>query len=340
MPTFIRSAGSASTAILLAAIGIGLIIGAFTPGFGSVIEGRLDITIFLLIVLLFLPINVESALSAVRNIRFTAIAWVANFLVVAPLGVAIAWLTLNGHPLAMAGLMIYFIAPCTDWFLAFTRLAGGDAALAATLIPINIVTQIALFPVVAYFSTSNTTAFDGSSLVEMLLWWFAVPILVATAIRRGVRLTLGAAQTARVVSVAESVVPFVLGVMIVQIFAGNLDSVVAERALLPLAAVAIVAFFALSFGLSQLAWKAFSLNHAERAALTMTTSARNAPLMLALTVAAIPDQPLVYSIIILGMLLEFPHLTAVSHYLRKCAPGDVESAAETPAETVASASRR
>ena len=83
----------------------------------------------------------------------------------------------------------------------------------------------------------------------------------------------------------------------------RVSPVVAERALLPIAALAVLLFFAVSFVVSQLLSRGFSLDHTERAALTITTSARNAPLMLALTVAAIPDQPLVYSVIILGMLL-------------------------------------
>jgi hypothetical protein len=48
----------------------------------------------------------------------------------------------------------------------------------------------------------------------------------------------------------------------------------------------------------------------------MTTSARNAPLMLALTAIALPDQPVVQATIILGMLVEFPHLTILTHLLR------------------------
>ena len=47
----------------------------------------------------------------------------------------------------------------------------------------------------------------------------------------------------------------------------------------------------------------------------MTTAARNAPLMLGLTTAAFPEQPLIYAALIIGMLVEFPHLTALKHLL-------------------------
>ena len=50
---------------------------------------------------------------------------------------------------------------------------------------------------------------------------------------------------------------------------------------------------------------------------TMTTSARNAPLMLAITTIAIPNQPMIYAAIIIVMLVEFPHLTVLTKILSK-----------------------
>jgi len=41
----------------------------------------------------------------------------------------------------------------------------------------------------------------------------------------------------------------------------------------------------------------------------MTTAARNAPLMLAITIIVIPNQPQIYATIIIGLLVVFPHLT-------------------------------
>ena len=47
----------------------------------------------------------------------------------------------------------------------------------------------------------------------------------------------------------------------------------------------------------------------------MTTAARNAPLMLAVTAVVIPDQPIIYAALVIGMLVEFPHLTALKQAL-------------------------
>ena len=52
----------------------------------------------------------------------------------------------------------------------------------------------------------------------------------------------------------------------------------------------------------------------------MTTAARNSPLILGLATIALPDQPLVYAALIIGMLVEFPHLTVLSRILQQQTP--------------------
>jgi ACR3 family arsenite efflux pump ArsB len=63
--------------------------------------------------------------------------------------------------------------------------------------------------------------------------------------------------------------------------------------------------------------------------LTMTTSARNAPLMLAVTAVALPGQPVLHAAIVLGMLVEFPHLTALVHLFRRRLPAPVAPAGQS-----------
>ena len=57
--------------------------------------------------------------------------------------------------------------------------------------------------------------------------------------------------------------------------------------------------------------------NAEKASLIMTSSARNTPLMLAISVGLFPTETVIQLILILGMLIEFPHLILLSFLLRK-----------------------
>lgn len=76
------------------------------------------------------------------------------------IGFAITSLFLSGQSLLFTGLVIYFLAPCTDWFLGFTRLAKGDTALGSVLVPINMITQLLLYPVYLHLSAKAPRLLD------------------------------------------------------------------------------------------------------------------------------------------------------------------------------------
>ncbi|AEF38673.1 arsenic resistance protein [Hoyosella subflava] len=306
----------ATTAILLLAIVGGATVGLTTPEL--IPDGLIDVTIFALLVLLFLPISSQSMRRAFRNVRFTASAWLANFVIVAPFGALLAWLLLSGHPAAIAGLTIYFAAPCTDWFLAFTKLAGGETAGAAALIPLNLATQVALFPVVVWLVSDHVSGFAIADLFTTMLVWFALPFGVAALIRALLpRAGYRRGAEALLSRLPDVGVTVALGLLVFQIFAVHAGTITGALALAPLVLAAVVAFFGFALAVSQVLGRAAGLSSPERTALTMTTSARNAPLMLALTMTTIPDQPLMYSVIVLAMLAEFPHLTALAYVFRR-----------------------
>ena len=53
------------------------------------------------------------------------------------------------------GLIFYLVAPCTDWFLGFTKLANGDVDINLAILPINLISQILLLPVYLFLFTNS-----------------------------------------------------------------------------------------------------------------------------------------------------------------------------------------
>ena len=104
-----------TTLLLLAAIILGSIIGKFSTHSTEVLGGFVDPLILALVFLLFFEISFCSLAGAQNHLRFLSIAWVANFIFIPLIGWGIASLFLGGQPLLYTGLLIYFIAPCTDW---------------------------------------------------------------------------------------------------------------------------------------------------------------------------------------------------------------------------------
>jgi predicted Na+-dependent transporter len=68
--------------------------------------------------------------------------------------------------------------------------------------------------------------------------------------------------------------------------------------------------------LGDLLARRFELTRPQHVLLAMTTTARNSPLMLGLATIFLPDQPMVYAVLIIGMLVEFPHLTFLTRVFR------------------------
>lgn len=66
--------------------------------------------------------------------------------------------------------------PCTDWFLGFTRMAGGDTNTGAALIPVQMFLQLALYPFWFTLFTSGSVSSTLTLALPTLLTWFVVPV--------------------------------------------------------------------------------------------------------------------------------------------------------------------
>ncbi len=310
-------AGRGTAIILILAILCGSAIGMSFPEAGSFLSNQIDYTILALVFCLLFEVHVQNFLSSLNRLPFIIAALIANFIIIPAIGFTIASLFLSAHPLFFIGLLIYFMAPCTDWFLGFTRLAKGNTALGAALLPINMIAQLLLYPV--YLKIFGIDAIGtGSSNIFQTLWqWFLVPLLLALAIRFLLEQTITTKRLESVQSIISISIPVLLASLVGQIFAANIGTLASHITIILLALCTIFLFFTLTYLLSKVISNIMKLSHEDHVLMTMTTGARNAPLMLAVTIAVIPDQPVIYAAIIIGTLIEFPHLIALKVLLNR-----------------------
>lgn len=316
--------GGRNTSIfLIAAILIGSLIGWKSPASGQAAAAYVDPLILGLVFLLFFELRLAPIARASRHLRFLSIAWVANFLLIPTVGWGIASLFLSGQPLLYTGLLIYFMAPCTDWFLGFTRLAHGDTALGSVLLPVNLISQLLLYPVYLALFAGADAAVDLPGIVSSLWQWFVIPFASGLLGHQILRRILPSQGFEGVLKTVGFLVPCVLAALVGCIFAANITTILSHAPAFARILAAVFAFFIITWYLGEFLSRRFHLAQPERVLLTMTTAARNAPLMLGITTAVMPDQPLIYAAIIIGMLVEFPHLTALSYLLlRKKSPAN------------------
>ncbi|MEM1388949.1 MAG: arsenic resistance protein [Pseudomonadota bacterium] len=303
--------------VFVMAIAIGAALGVLAPETGAAVAQGTDITLMVMIGLLFFELRPDTLARAFGNLKFLSIAWGANFVLIPVVGLAIASLIFEPGSVLFIGLMLYFLAPCTDWFLGFTRMAQGDVERGAALIPINLISQLLLLPLWLWLLTSHQSFAAPGSIPGLLAQWFVLPLLVAQGARFAISAAFGAPRTAQIAAHAGTLVPWVLLVLIVQIFGANIGTIAADARVFGLVAVAVFLFFAATFLLGQVIARYARLDYPQHALLSMTMAARNAPLMLAVTAVAIPDQPLLLAVIIVGMLVELPQLALLKHILLK-----------------------
>lgn len=309
-----------AAALLVSAIFLGSVVGLSAPATGEVLSRGIDATLLAMICLIFFELRPGAVFHAFGNLKFLSLAWCANFMIVPVIGFAIASLFLAGEPLLFAGLMIYFLAPCTDWFLGFTRMARGDVELGAALIPVNLITQLLLFPLWLWLFTQHTGLVDFEAIPGIFAQWFLAPLIAAQALRFGLEKLMPSEAFERLLTWTGQLLPLVLAVLVVQIFATHVGAIAADIEVFARIALAVFLFFAAIFLVGEGLARLGHLTYPQHALLSMTMTARNAPLMLALTAVAIPDQPLVLAVIVFGMLVEIPHLTVLKQLMLRRQP--------------------
>lgn len=301
--------------LLIGSIVVGAGIGHQWREAGDALGGQVDRTLLTLVGLLFFGVRFEAVAQLRGGVRVIGLILLANYLFVPAIGYVIASVLLASQPLFMVGLMIYFMSPCTDWFLGFTRLARGNVALGTALIPINMAVQLLLYPVYLHLFTRSPVAVEAGIIGDTLLHWFLVPLVVAVLAHYGLRRLLGKVRFSRLLHRVDQATPWVIALLVLEIFAANIAVILEHRTIFGWVLLGVFLFFVCTFLLGEGISRLGRLTYPEHALLTMNIAARNAPLMLAVTMAALPGQPLIYAALVIGMLVEFPHLTVLQRVL-------------------------
>jgi ACR3 family arsenite efflux pump ArsB len=123
--------------VYLTAIACGLSVGILLPGNVEALEVLLWPFLALLLYTTFTQVPLAHLRKAASDARFLAAAVVGNFLVIP----AIIWgliPVLPSDPAVRLGILLVLLVPCTDWFMTFTHLGGGDTKQAIAFSPVSL----------------------------------------------------------------------------------------------------------------------------------------------------------------------------------------------------------
>lgn len=167
---------------------LGILLGRALPGLSGTLERvkidtvSLPIAIGLLAMMypVLAKVRYRSMGTALADRRSLAVSLVLNWLVGPAVMFAAAWLLLPDLPEYRTGLIIVGLARCIAMVLIWNDLAGGDREMAAMLVAINSVFQIAAYSLLGVFYLEVLPGWLGldSAGIDVTVWEIARSVLI------------------------------------------------------------------------------------------------------------------------------------------------------------------
>lgn len=140
--------------IYLVAILAGLALGSSAPSVSAPFEAVLWPLLGLLLFTTFTQVPLTHLPDAFRDRRFIGAVLAGNFILI-PLAVWGLLAFLPDDPAIRLGVLLVLLVPCTDWYITFTHLGGGDARRAIAATPVNLLVQLGLLPIYLWLVMGN-----------------------------------------------------------------------------------------------------------------------------------------------------------------------------------------
>jgi arsenite transporter len=300
------------TALVLVAIVGGLALGQ-VAGVPAVADRLILPLLMVMLFAAFAGIPLSRLRDAFGNRRVVGSSLLINFVWSPLLAVGLGAVFLRDHPALWIGLVMLMVTPCTDWYLVFTDVAGGDVPLATSILPYNLVLQLVLLPAYLYAFAGTLVDLPLGVLVESVLLVLVVPLVLGGLARWGLTRTKGERWFTRTFLPKLSPLQIVsLSLAIGAMFASQSEIVLENPELLALLVVPVVAFYAINLGVGFGVGRVLSFSYREMVCLNNTILSRNSPTALAIAIVAFPNEPLIPLALVIGPLLELPLLGLVA----------------------------
>lgn len=287
--------------IYAGAISAGLALGSAAPGLRTVAEVLLRPVLGVLLYATFVQVPLLHLLAALRDIRFAGATIIGNF-VILPLFVSAIASFLPADPAIRLGVLLVLLMPCTDWFISFTQIAGGDVARAIAVTPVNLVLQLLLLPLyLLLMARDEVSGVVSAWAVVPALLIVMVPLVAAAITERWVE-----ARPERHVlrdGWAWAPVPLLAGVVFL-IAAAQVETVRGSLEVLPVVVPVFIAFLAAAAVTAKLLAVALSLPSEQARTLAFGLGTRNSFVVLPLALALPEGFKLSVVVVVVQSLVE------------------------------------
>ena len=300
---------------ILGSVVVGLILGQ-----NKIIQNDAAFFIipFLMIMLygLFLEVPLSHLRSSFKNWKFASVSAGINFIFNPLLAFVLGFIFLRDVPALWIGFIMLMVTPCTDWYLLFTGIARGNVPLSACILPMNLILQLLLLPVYLLIFAGTIATIDTGLLIESVFLVLFVPFLMSLITKKTIPMFKGDYWLEEKIFPKLDDLQFsFLNLAIISMFASQGEQLVQNPLILLKLFLPVILFFVIVFITGQIVGRYLNFSYQDTASLNLTTLARNSPIVLAIVLAAFPDEPLIALALVIGPLIELPVLGIISHTL-------------------------
>lgn len=288
--------------IYLAAIGCGLVVGIHSPHWADVFEGLLWPLLAVLLYTTFTQVPLVHLRQAASDVRFVKSAVVGNFLVIPVIVWGLAQF-LPGEPAIRLGVFLVLLVPCTDWFITFSHLGGGDTKHAIAFSPVSLLLQIVFLPLYLWLFLGETfaIALARQEMIAAFGGLILLPLLGAFVTEKW------AEQLPRRRKLLEGLAWFpvpLLALVVFVIAAAQVNLVTASVQLLGQLLLIYAAFLVIAGLLARILARYFGLPPSQGRVLAFSLGTRNSFVVLPLALALPPSFELAVVAIVFQSLVE------------------------------------
>jgi len=337
---------------ILLAMALGIVLGKVFPDLGERLDSvqvagvSLPIAIGLLWMMypVLAKVRFEAVGAVVTDRRLVLTSSVLNWVVGPLLMFGLAWAFLPDEPAYRTGLILIGLARCIAMVLIWNQLACGDGEVAAVLVAINSVFQIAMYSVLGWLFLTGIPGWFGATTTELdvSMWEIARNVLIFL----GIPLAAGVLTRATLIPAkgqgwyTNTFLPRIgptalLGLLytIVIMFAMQGDRLLDRPLDIVRIAIPLVIYFGLMFFIAFFVSRALGFGYEETTAIAFTAAGNNFELAIAVAVGVFGIASGEALTGVIGPLIEVPVLVAlvyVTLWLRdRSFPASTAQARET-----------
>lgn len=167
-------------AAYLTAMAAGAVVGLAAPSAGPSLEHAINPVLAALLYVTFLQVPAAELLRSLRAGRFLAAALVVNFVVV-PASVAGLFAFLPDDQAVRIGVVLVLLAPCVDYVIVFSGLAGGSSQRLLAATPLLLLAQMLLLPPLLwlFMGPDLGDVVEAGPFLEAFVFLIVIPLALA-----------------------------------------------------------------------------------------------------------------------------------------------------------------